>query len=134
MLRTKTATASVVVLLWAVALSACASSGGASQERRSSDPNRLTAEELERSSQLDLFSAIRQLRPRWLTQRTPATFVSSTEVAVIVDGIRQTGSAGVLSSIPVTTVEEARYMSASDATTQYGTDMAGGAIVVRTKR
>lgn len=121
-----------LTLLSLVAVLGCASSGTGS--RRSGDPDRLTLEELERSSQLDLLSVIQQLRPRWLTQRTPMTFAGSTLVAVIIDGIRQNGSAETLRSIPVSTVQEARYLSAADATTQYGTDMAGGAIVVQTKR
>lgn len=133
MRRHRSVAASALTLMSLTALVACASSAG-NGTRRSGDPNRLTVEELERSSQLDVFSAIRQLRPRWLTQRTPATFAGSTLVAVIVDGIRQNGSAEVLRSIPVNTVQEVRYLSAADATTQYGTDMAGGAIVVQTKR
>jgi len=131
-MRANRSVAAALTLLSLVAFLACASAGNGS--RRSGDPNRLTPEELERSSQLDLFSVIQQLRPRWLTQRTPMTFAGSTLVAVIIDGIRQNGSAELLRSIPVSTVQEARYLSATDATTQYGTDMAGGAIVVQTKR
>jgi hypothetical protein len=133
MRRPRSLSASALTLLLSTTFVACASGTG-NGTRRSGDPNRLTVEEMERSSQLDLFSVIQQLRPRWLTQRTPMTFAGSTLVAVIIDGIRQNGSAEVLRSLPVTTVQEARYLSAADATTQYGTDMAGGAIVVQTKR
>jgi hypothetical protein len=53
---------------------------------------------------------------------------------VIVDGTRQQVGLSILRSIRTFELQGLRYMSASDATTRYGTGFDGGAILVTTKR
>ena len=82
---------------------------------------------------LDLLTVIQSQRPRWLRTRD-RTFASATTVAVMMDGMRAPGGAGALRSIRAAEVEEAYFLSPADATTRFGTDMAGGAIVVVRRR
>lgn len=109
---------------------ACASAGSASSM---SDPNKITAAELEASDQLDILTVIQRIRPRWLQARGSATFGGQVGATVLVNDMQQ-GGTGVLRNIRVVDVLEVEYLSASDATTRYGTNMAGGAILVTLKR
>lgn len=124
---------SVLVAMCAV-LAACASGGTGSTSGTRSSADRLGTAELEENAGLDLLTLIQQRRPRWLTARARATFAGPTEVSVVIDGVPQMGSAGLLRSIRCAEVQDVRYLSASDATTKFGTDMVGGAIVVTLKR
>ena len=110
----------------AMALAGCASAGGGSSS--GGNPNRIVAEELMELQQLDAYQAIQRLRSRWLTSRggsTPALFVN---------GARRGGGLSDLRSIRASDVAEMEFLSASDATTRYGTNMDGGAILVTLKR
>jgi len=110
-------------------LAGCAAggSGGSGGPRRSS--NSITAEELAEVSELDLFSAIQRLRPAWLRSGSRGALPS-----VIVDGTPQQGGAEALRSYRATDVTGLELMSASDATTRYGTGYTNGAIIVSTRR
>lgn len=112
-------------------LAACATGGGRGEGGE--DENVITRAELEQASGLDLYTLIDQRRPRWLTARGERTFAGENTVSVVVDGVRR-GGVGTLRSIRTVTVQEVRYVNARDATTMYGPDMAGGAIVVTTRR
>lgn len=110
----------------AVGLTGCASAGGGGSS--GGDPNLIVAEELAPLQQLDAYQAIQRLRSRWLLARgggTPTLFVN---------GARRGGGLGDLRSIRAADVAEIEYMSASDATTRFGTNMDGGAILVTMKR
>lgn len=111
---------------------ACASSGSGSDTTRS-DPDVITLEELERDPTQDLLTLVERLRPRWTRPRTSRTFVSETHVSVIIDGVRQQGGLSSLRNYLASQAVELRYMSAADATTRFGVDMAGGAVVVSLK-
>jgi len=95
--------------------------------RRSS--NRITAEELAAVSELDLQDAVKRLRPAWLRAGSRGALA-----AVILDGSPQSGGVDVLSSMRAADVESLEFMSASDATTRYGTGYSAGAIVITTHR
>ena len=125
-----------VALVSILVLGGCASSGGGSgaSGSRREDPDRITLEELEPYPGRSVFEAIRSLRPRWLRVRTSRTFVSETTISVIVDGVPQDGGVERLRDISALDVRELRYLSAADATTMYGSDMAGGAILVYSRR
>jgi len=114
-----------------VALGACAS-GGTGGARRGS-ATRLTAEEIENDVSLDLYTIIQRQRPQWLQVRGGVTTSGPVTIAVIVDGQRQQGGTDYLRSLRGSDVEEVSFMNARDATTRYGTNMTGGAIVVVTK-
>lgn len=120
-------------VLLSATLAGCASGRGGQEGPSRADEDVITTEELEQASDLDLFTLIDRLRPRWLRARQERTFTGETRVAVFVDGVRR-GNAGTLRSIRTVTVEEVRYLNARDATTMYGPDMGGGAILVFTRR
>jgi hypothetical protein len=116
-------------------LGGCASGGGGSGESSfpESDADIITLEELEPYSDWDALRLVETVRPRWLRVRRTRTFVSETGISVIVDDIPR-GGIGRLGEIRVIEVRELRYLSASDATTRFGVNMAGGAILVYRKR
>lgn len=120
----------VLLALFAITLgsTACASGGGAGGVRRGSS-TRITAEELDSVAELDLFAAISRLRPQWLRPGTRGQLPE-----VVLNGSHQPGGAEMLRNIRASDASELEYMSASDATTRYGTGFTGGAIVVTTRR
>ena len=83
--------------------------------------------ELEPLGQMSALQAVERLRPRWTQSRAGDSPV------LYVDGARRS-SVNDLQSIRLNDVEQMEYMSASDATTRYGTGHAGGAIMVTTRR
>ncbi len=124
-----------VLLLVATVLPfvACASSGGS--EGPSRRRNQITREEIAQIQVTSAYEAIQQLRPEFFRSRGVRSMASgdASVAAVYVDGVRQ-GGLEALRNIPKETVEDIRYLSATDATTQFGTGHAGGAILVRTRR
>lgn len=122
----KSRTTVVFALALAFGLVGCASSGGGSSRPAGASSTRIVMAELAELPDMDAFQAIERLRPRWLQSR------AGDPVQLYVDGSRR-GSAMDLRSMRTSDVEEMRYMSASDATTRYGTGHAGGAILVTTR-
>lgn len=136
----------LVGLLVLLLLAACATSG----EREGSasrSANVLTAEEITaaRSSQ-HAFDLIRMLRPAWLQPRGVTSLGSPVEqrpgerqvtqsiaVQVYLDGSRA-GDVSVLRSILASDILSARFLSATEATSQLGTGHSGGAIMITTRR
>ncbi len=114
------------VLAIAVLAGACASSGqpGSSPRR---NRNLITADELAELNVTSAFEAVRQLRPAWLTRRggsAPIIYLNST---------RWSGTPEGLESIQLQSISEMRFLSASDATTRFGTGFQGGVIMVTTR-
>jgi len=122
----------LAALVWLAVAGGCASSGSGSQSQ--GDPNRISATELEENGTMDLLTLIQRVRPRWLQARGSMGFGGAMPPALFLDGIRDMGGLGTLRSVRVLEVESVEYMNAADATTRYGTDMAGGAILVVRKR
>lgn len=121
----------LLLVIAALGLQACGgTTDGSNKPRRM--PNVITADELSSSSTVtpgqSLYDAIRFLRPQFLTPRGGGT---STEPVVYVDNIRR-GGIDSLNNLFVSQVSEIRYMSASEATTRFGTGHPGGAILVKT--
>ncbi len=119
-----------VSLLVAVAGCSTASSGSRSLQAR----NVITAEEVQELNVSSAYEAIQHLRPHFLQTRGQASIQdpSAGVPVVYVNGVRY-GSPGTLQGIRAVDVEEIRYLSASDATTRYGTGHVGGVIEVRTR-
>lgn len=109
---------SVAFLVVAVA-GACATSGGSGTSRNS---NRITAEELETVATFSAYEAVRRLRPQWLRVRTQAS-----PPVVFLDGV-QMGGPEVLNNFRASQFREMLHRSGPDATTLYGTGVAGGTI------
>ncbi len=108
--------------------SACASSGQPGQSRPRRDRNLITAEELSELSVSSAYEAVRRLRPGWLQARgrsgLPVVYRNNT---------RWGGDPRSLENIRIDDVSEMRFLSASDATTRYGTGFTGGVILVVTR-
>ncbi len=109
-------------------LTACGTTG-TNEGSQSGGRNLITESELAELPELDALQAIERLRPRWLRQplgRSPVPVLNGTP--------QRSASMSVLRSIRVADVRQMRYMSASDATTRYGTGFDGGAIIIETHR
>lgn len=96
----------------------------------------LTSQQLrELQTQYDnMYELIRSERSMWLQTRGSVSFQdpSASLPMVFVDGVEQ-GEPSALRRINPSDVEEAEFMSASDATTRYGTGYPGGIIRVSTR-
>jgi len=112
-------------------LSGCASGGGGGSgsgtSARRGSSTRIVEEELQTVTQLDVYSAIQRLRPTWLRTRTGG------EPMAHVDG-NIVGTAQALRSIRAADTQEIQFMSATDATTRFGTNYLNGVILVTTRR
>lgn len=131
--RTASATAVVVGLVVAVVSSSCASSGESGGANRSR--NLITAEELMEVPHSSVYEAVRALRPRWLQARAGASMRSPQRETprVYMDGQLYGGVDQLWTLLPGE-VGTIRFLSASDATTRFGTNHFAGAIVVTTRR
>jgi hypothetical protein len=121
-------TTMVFALALAFGLAGCASSGGGGSSRPAgSSTTRIVRAELAELPEMDAFQAIERLRPRWLQSR------AGDAVQLYVDGSRRSNVRD-LQSMRVNEIEQMEFMSASDATTRYGTGHAGGAVLVSSRR
>lgn len=124
----------------AVVLSDC---GGMATTAGGGNSDQITSELLRAadSEGLTVYQLVERHRPRWL--RASRGFPSlggaaggntlAAPVRVVLDGLPY-GEIDDLRRLNVTEVEDLEYMSASDATTRFGTGYMGGAILVRTRR
>lgn len=102
------------------------------QGRRSR--NLITSEEIAKASAADAYDLIRELRPAWLSSRGVVSGDAyAGGIVIYLDGIKQ-NSVEDIKAIAVERIKEARFYSASDATTKFGTGHPSGAIEITTKR
>lgn len=120
---------SLVLVLSLGACASTASTGYAGSGRDVIGSEELRAEEDRTQNAYEL---IRRERPRWLRSRGSSFSGDRTLPRVIVDGADY-GPARALRDFRVSDIEEVRYLSASDATTRFGTGYMGGAILVATR-
>ena len=120
----------ISVLLLVLAAAACASTGA----RTSRNSDVITAEEIQSASVSTAYEAVQRLRPTFLRGRGQTSITSSgSDLPVVyVNGLRS-GSVEQLHTIPAQDVQTIRFISASDATTRYGTGHTGGVIEVTTR-
>ncbi|MEK9499727.1 hypothetical protein [Gaopeijia maritima] len=113
----------MTLLVALVAGSACSTAGTGSSSRNSSV---VSAEELQTVATFSVMDALRRIRPAWLRARSNAS-----PPVVVVDGVRM-GSVEVLHTLRADQFVEIRHRTGSDATTLYGTGVAGGVIELTT--
>jgi hypothetical protein len=120
----------IAMLLFVLAFAACASSG--TRPSRSSDV--ITAEEIEAASVSTAYEAIQRLRPAFLRGRGQASLQpSASDLPIVyVNGLRA-GGVDQLHTISAQDIQVIRFISATDATTRYGTGHTGGIIEVTTR-
>ena len=127
-------------LVFALVVSACASSGGTSSGEEGQTAERgargtstlIIRAELERSTSPDLWEAVNLLRPRWLQLQRGASFSAPQQYAQVVINGTPSGQLDELRQLFPENVDTLRYLSAADATTRYGTGYPGGVIEVST--
>ena len=119
------------VLALAAAL-ACASSGAGTGVRR--DPNLITEQEIEASTESNAYDVVSRLRPMFLKTRGRSTINAggSEYASVFFDG-QYYGELSSLRNIVATQIHEIRYMSGPDAVSRYGMRYGSGAVDVRSK-
>lgn len=118
-----------ICLLAIVLASGCASSGGSA----SSAQRGLTREAMLETGQMSVLDAIQQLRPQWLTVRGPGRTGRPPEILIFVDGALF-GPVSSLSSLTVTSIRDAEFLSATEAAMRWGTVGGdGGVIAIRTR-
>lgn len=119
----------VVLLVTATAI-ACAPAATGGKAR---NHNVLTSEEIAASQATTAHDAIKNLRPMFLRSRGQTTLEGTGQSAhVFLDG-QKYGDIETLKTMSVQTVREIRFLSASDATTKYGTGYTAGIIEVWTR-
>lgn len=115
------------------AISAC-SSGRPARPRQQGEQYLIAQAELESTKQQNLYDAIRQLRPFWLTREMRRGTSGDAQILVYLDQ-QQLGGIGQLARLPVSATARVRYMSAAEAQVRFGV-MNGlrPAIIVETAR
>ena len=92
--------------------------------------NTITYEEVQASQAVDAFALVQKLRPSWL--RAPRGMIAQsaeTDVAIFLNGIRM-GTRDALQSIPITSVRNVRFYTATEARQKFGGETFNGAIEV----
>jgi hypothetical protein len=116
--------------LFFLALALTIAAPAPAQSRR----DRLVADEIGATGAANLHDAVSQLRPRWLRRYSPISLQDpeAGDVVVYLDGTKM-GGPDALRQLSVDGVVEVQYLSGPNATTRFGPDHVGGAILVRTR-
>lgn len=118
--------ASVISLM--ALMIACHTGRGVRPQSGQGDQYLIMATELEASKQLNVYDAIRQLRPSWMTRPVRGRTGEST-VAIYIDD-RFIGTLSALRRISIMGVDRVRYMSPVEAQTRFGQNNGGRAAIV----
>jgi len=121
-----------LLLLATVLLVGCSATGGSV---RGAPVNTITNEQIQRVDAMDTYEVVRQLRSSWLRPRGRISIADPTagSPVVYVDQIRY-GPVGSLRQLSRDVVDRIEYIDPRDATTRFGTNHAGGVIMVWMKR
>lgn len=123
----------MLVLAWAVAVSAAACGGGATAAGPARNSSLISIDELQSDAMqsLSVHDAVQRLRPNWLRARGATSVNSGVSQfpSVLMNGSID-HSLDRLRSMRVTDVGEIRYIDSRDATTRYGTGLVNGLIEV----
>lgn len=122
------------VTIFAVLLSACASSGGQRDGSSAPDRNLITAEEIASVSARDAYEIVQRLRPDWLRTPMDRSARFGTVIGVYYNNNR-VGEIESLRSIEATGVRSMRFLDAAQARAlpSQGMQHMAGAIVVSTR-
>ncbi len=125
----------------ALVVSACASSqntpfggeGGTATRASQGNSRLIVRAQLERLAGQSAWRAVETLNPLWLRSRSVSVNYGPSYARVVVNGtVRRVLTD--LYRMSTDNIETMRYLSASDATTKYGTGYAGGVIEVTLRR
>ena len=90
----------------------------------------LTADEILKTGATNAFQAIQKARPSWLNTRPTNDARGGAlyeGLAVYVDGVRYEER---LDQLPATSIKEIRFLDGREATTRFGTNHGGGALLI----
>jgi hypothetical protein len=125
------------LVLWALLLCAagCAGKAGAGVQADRPSQYLITAEEILQQHFRTAFDLINALRPTWLQGRAQSFSRGSQQSGPVVylDNQRL-GTADNLRQIAAGQIESIRFLTATEATSRYGSNHANGAILVATLR
>jgi len=95
----------------------------------------LVSAEIAQSSGVTAYDVLAQLRPEYLRSRGQSSLTDTgpATAVVYIDNVLM-GSLSALRNLDAQAMSRVEYLNASDATTRFGTDHNGGAILVFTKR
>ena len=120
--------AGILTFVWlATACASAAENGG-----RQHNPDLITAEEIQAARVATAFEVVERLRPQFLRTRGSSSALMETRVTVFQDNLNL-GGVEMLRQIRALDVLEIRFMSASDATTRFGSGFPGGVIAIKSR-
>ncbi len=134
----------VLSLVLASAVSACASSAGGSSgggrqitERAGGNSTLIVRAQLAEYSGRTVLEAVERFNRRWLRASrgvgtVPGGLSGPAYARVVIDGTGR-GNLDELDRIPADGVESIRFLTATEATTKYGTGFVGGVIEVTSR-
>lgn len=119
----------LVVLGWTFSLAACATSMSQMQSGGSTR-DVLLAPEIVASRVVDAYQAVMRLRPEFLRWRGSDSGVPGQgPVRVFLDDV-EIGGPDALRQVSLDAVTQIRFISASEAAIRFGTDRAGGGVIL----
>jgi len=120
-----------LIALAVAAAGACASTGQRAGTASGGDQSVITSEELRQSTTSNLLEYIRARRPRWLERNYAAVLRPErvSTVAVFLDN-QPFGGPDALSQFPLSSAEEVRYFTPSDAQMRFGPGYLNGVIQI----
>ncbi len=126
----------IISLLLSVMIAGCGSGPAPSSGLGFRNRTILTLEEIResRTSESNAFDLIQKMRPEYLRSRGSSSLRSTVPMTAVVyvDDIRY-GELDSLRTMSADQVYQIQYLNSSDATTRFGTDHLGGAILITTK-
>ena len=126
--------ARVYLLVAALACAGVGCAGNTAGDGTRRDANLITYEEVSETHFTNAYELINALRPNWLQARSQSIGTRSAGLPVIyVDGSRM-GTVEFLRQIPAGQVQTAQFLRAPEATSRYGSNHTGGAILIVTRR
>lgn len=127
----------VIVLAAAAVLSACGSGAGSGSDTGGVRPNQnlLTAEEIaEARTAHNVYEAVQQLRPQWLTPRpSRSTSDPTPRVPMAFLDRMELGALATMRTIAVSEVREIRYFDGGEAVARFGRQYDAGVIQIITR-
>ena len=125
-----------IAILGLVLVAACssASTKGSTSAAPRGNRDLITRAQIDQMSVQDAYEIVSRMRPEFLReQRGPSSVTRSGILPVVyIDGVRR-GGPEALRGLRPGEVDEIHFMSATDATTRYGTDHAAGVIEVKSR-
>lgn len=95
------------------------------------NPNVISALEIQTAAAANAFELVSGLRPRWLYKRGPQSIAGESDIMVYI-GSARLGGVPALREIPASTLESLEYLDATRANYRFGRGHPYGAIVVYT--